>query len=126
MSGDEKPKPKPLSRAQANPADEIEILHTRRPVGLPADSLLRGPDNYDGVGTAKWDQLDEFAISSISLSCHISVIHHVAEVDCHAAAWWNAFKQTFRPMDAQGSYRSLTRIWSLSLANASVEAFDPF
>ncbi|GAA6016628.1 hypothetical protein JCM10207_000127 [Rhodosporidiobolus poonsookiae] len=96
-----------------------------RPTPLPSDSHLRGTDNYDvwciqmrglhgadawgimtgniqrpnGQGGIAWDKLNEFAVLSIIISGHASVIHHL---------------------------RLLTRYRSLSLATASPKAFNTF
>ncbi|GAA6025248.1 hypothetical protein JCM10207_006239 [Rhodosporidiobolus poonsookiae] len=140
--GDTKPIAVPTAHLTALP----------RPTPLPSDSHLRGADNYDvwciqmrgllgadawgimtgdiqrpnGEGGIAWDKLNEFAVSSIIISCHASVIHHFAECEHSAHAYWSALRDNFRPTDAQGSLRLLTRYWSLSLATASPEAFDAF
>ena len=132
---------------------EHEVSVPSRPTPLPSDSHLRGPDNYDvwciqlrgligpdayklmtgvtargegGYSAENWDRLNEFAVSTISISCHTSVIHHVADCEYNAHAYWSALRTAFRPTDAQGSLRLLTRLWSLSLTAATPEAFDSF
>ncbi|GAA5913711.1 hypothetical protein JCM6882_002323 [Rhodosporidiobolus microsporus] len=124
-----------------------------RPTPLPVDSHLRGSDNYDiwaiqmralvssdtyavltgsyprpadAAAAAVWDRMNEFAVSSIIISCHSSVIHHVATCEHSASAYWKALQDVFRPTDAQGALRLLTRYWSLSLLTASPEAFNSF
>ncbi|GEM08157.1 gag-Pol polyprotein [Rhodotorula toruloides] len=103
---------------------------------------LIGPDAYKvmtgtlargegGISTLDWDRLKEFVvstivISTIVISCHSSVIHHVADCEHDTHAYWTALRDTFRPTDAQGALRLLTRFWSLSLPTASPEAFDTF
>ncbi|GAA5838230.1 hypothetical protein JCM11251_003432 [Rhodosporidiobolus azoricus] len=73
-----------------------------------------------------WDHFNELAVSSIVISCHSSVIHHIADCEHDAHVYWTALAAAFRRTDAQGSLRLLTRFWSLSLPTASAEAFDTF
>ncbi|GAA6027150.1 hypothetical protein JCM8202_001494, partial [Rhodotorula sphaerocarpa] len=73
-----------------------------------------------------WDRINEFTISSIVISCSQSVIHHVANCTHLAHAYWEALRNAFRPTDAQGALRLLTRFWGLSLTAATPEAFDLF
>ncbi|GAA5993774.1 hypothetical protein JCM10908_006295 [Rhodotorula pacifica] len=40
--------------------------------------------------------------------------------------YWEALRNAFRPTDAQGALRLLTRFWGLSLTAATSEAFDLF
>ncbi|GAA5828527.1 hypothetical protein JCM3770_005841 [Rhodotorula araucariae] len=56
--------------------------------------------------SAEWARLNDFAVSSLVISCAASVIHHV--------------------QDVPGSLRLLTRFWGLSLPAASPKAFDAF
>ncbi|GAA5828961.1 hypothetical protein JCM3770_000698, partial [Rhodotorula araucariae] len=102
------------------------------PAALPADSHARGSENYEvwciqirglvgpdayrvmtgeltrhrpaPLTSAGWARLNDFAVSSLVISCAASVIHHV--------------------QDIPGSLRLLTRFWGLSLPVASPEAFD--
>ncbi|GEM10170.1 hypothetical protein Rt10032_c10g4187 [Rhodotorula toruloides] len=131
----------------------VAVAVPSRPTPLPTDSHLRSADNYDvwciqlrgligpdaykvmtgtlargegGISTLDWDRLNEFVVSTIVISCHSSVIHHVADCEHDAHAYWTALRDTFRPTDAQGALRLLTRFWSLSLPTASPEAFDTF
>ncbi|GAA5831214.1 hypothetical protein JCM3770_005813, partial [Rhodotorula araucariae] len=128
-------------------------LHAR-PAGLPTDSHLRGPENYDvwriqmrgligpdayrvmtgeltraapaPFSPAEWDRLNDFAISSLVISVAPSVIHHVQDVDVDAHTYWCTLREAFRPTDAQGALRLLTRFWGLSLPTASPEALEAF
>ncbi|GEM12653.1 gag-Pol polyprotein [Rhodotorula toruloides] len=131
----------------------VAVAVPSRPTPLPTDSHLRSADNYDvwciqlrgligpdaykvmtgtlargegGISTLDWDRLNEFVVSTTVISCHSSVIHHVADCEHDAHAYWTALRDTFRPTDAQGALRLLTRFWSLSLPTASPEAFDTF
>ncbi|GEM12654.1 gag-Pol polyprotein [Rhodotorula toruloides] len=131
----------------------VAVAVPSRPTPLPTDSHLRSADNYDvwciqlrgligpdaykvmtgtlargegGISTLDWARLNEFVVSTIVISCHSSVIHHVADCEHDAHAYWTALRDTFRPTDAQGALRLLTRFWSLSLPTASPEAFDTF
>ncbi|GEM11437.1 gag-Pol polyprotein [Rhodotorula toruloides] len=131
----------------------VGVAVPSRPTPLPTDSHLRSADNYDvwciqlrgligpdaykvmtgtlargegGISTLDWDRLNEFVVSTIVISCHSSVIPHVADCEHDAHAYWTALRDTFRPTDAQGALRLLTRFWSLSLPTASPEAFDTF
>ena len=132
---------------------EVEIVIPTRPTPLPSDSRLKGAENYDvwciqlrgligqdaykvmvgetergkgGIKEETWDRLNDFIVSTISISCHASVIHHVSDCEYNARAYWSALRNAFRPTDAQGSLRLLTRLWSLSLSSASPESFDTF
>ncbi|GEM07629.1 gag-Pol polyprotein [Rhodotorula toruloides] len=84
--------------------DSPGVAVPSRPTPLPTDSHLRSAYNYDVC----------------------SVIHHVADCEHDAHAYWTALRDTFRPTDAQGALHLLTRFWSLSLPTASPEAFDTF
>ncbi|GAA5831722.1 hypothetical protein JCM3770_004592, partial [Rhodotorula araucariae] len=114
-----------------------------RPATLPADSHLRGSENYDvwciqirglvrpdayrvmtgeltrhrpaTLTSAEWARLNDFAISSLVISCTASVIHHIPDVPVDTHGYWRALRAAFRPTDAQGSLRLLTRFWGLSL-----------
>ncbi|GAA5828207.1 hypothetical protein JCM3770_003259, partial [Rhodotorula araucariae] len=113
------------------------------PTPLPADSHLRGSENYDvwciqicglvgpdanrvitgeltrlrpnPLTSTEWARLNNFAISSLVISCMASVIHHVPDVPVDTHGYWRALRAAFRPTDAQGSLRLLTRFWGLSL-----------
>ncbi|GAA5824433.1 hypothetical protein JCM3770_004613 [Rhodotorula araucariae] len=80
----------------------------------------------DPLTSAEWARLNNFSISSLVISCAASVIHHVQDVPVDAHGYWRALRAVFRPTDAQGSLRFLTRFWGLSLPAASPEAFDAF
>ncbi|GEM12750.1 gag-Pol polyprotein [Rhodotorula toruloides] len=109
----------------------VAVAVPSRPTPLPTDSHLRSADNYDvwciqlrgligpdaykvmtgtlargegGISTLDWDRLDGFVVSTNLISCHSSVLHHVA--DC--------------------ALRFLTRFWSLSIPTPSPETFDTF
>ncbi|EGU10936.1 2-hydroxymuconic semialdehyde dehydrogenase [Rhodotorula toruloides ATCC 204091] len=71
-------------------------------------------------------RLNNFAVTSIIISCSHSVIHHVAACDHVAHDYWIPPCDAFAPTDAQGALRLLSRFWSLSLPAASPEAFDTF
>ncbi|GEM12865.1 gag-Pol polyprotein, partial [Rhodotorula toruloides] len=142
---------KPATDRHDSPGGAVAV--PSRPTPLPTNSHLRSADNYDiwciqlhgligpdaykvmtgtlargegGISTLDWDRLNEFVVSTIVTSCHSSVIHHVADCEHEAHAYWTALRDTFRPTDAQGALRLLTRFWSLSLPTASPEAFDTF
>ncbi|GAA5947809.1 hypothetical protein JCM1841_005200, partial [Sporobolomyces salmonicolor] len=79
-----------------------------------------------GVTRSVWDRLNEFAVSSIIISCQQGVVHHVQDCPHDAFAYWVAFREVFAPTDAQGALRLLRRFWRLSLPAATPEAFDSF
>ncbi|GAA6026934.1 hypothetical protein JCM8202_005054, partial [Rhodotorula sphaerocarpa] len=140
-------KPDTLSALSA-----LSLRGPLKPTPLPVDAHLRGPDNYDvwtiqlralvgqdacrlldglardnsEMDYSTWDRINEFTISSIVISCSQSVIHHVANCTRLAHAYWEALRDAFRPTDAQGALRLLTRFWGLSLTAATPEAFDLF
>ncbi|GAA5974679.1 hypothetical protein JCM21900_006524 [Sporobolomyces salmonicolor] len=127
-----------------------------RPTPLPTDSHLSGADNYGvwqlqmrglvgidarrlmtgslpcpganaGAGDlAQWDRLNEFAVSSIIISCQQCVVHHLTHCPHDAHDYWVALREAFAPTDAQGALRLLRRFWQLSLPSATPDAFDTF
>ena len=128
-------------------------LHVpNKPTPLPVASHLRGLDHYNvwtiqlralvGVDACKvidgepreggsfdptlWDRLNEFVISTIVILADQSVIHHVAGCKRTATAYWAALRDVYRPSDAQGAQRLLTRFWGLTLPAATPEAFETF
>ncbi|GAA5920688.1 hypothetical protein JCM6882_006533 [Rhodosporidiobolus microsporus] len=110
-------KPSPLTVAAAIAA----VLS--QPTPLPVNSHLCGSDNYniweiqmralvgsdtyavltgsysrptDAAAAAVWDRMNEFTISSIIISCHLSVIQHVAACEHSASAYWKALRNVFQ------------------------------
>ncbi|GAA5885398.1 hypothetical protein JCM16303_006035 [Sporobolomyces ruberrimus] len=102
---------------------EVEVV-----IGQDAHKVMAGETERGkgGIKEETWDRLNDFIVSTISISCHASVIHHVSDCEYNARAYWSALRNAFRPTDAQGSLRLLTRLWSLSLSSASPESFDTF
>ncbi|GAA5882802.1 hypothetical protein JCM1840_004960, partial [Sporobolomyces johnsonii] len=88
--------------------------------------LLRPEDDAGAVTRAGWDHLNEYAVSSIIISCHQGVIHHIQHCPHDTFSYWVVFREAFAPTDAQGALRLLRRFWRVSLAAATPEAFDSF
>ncbi|GAA5857408.1 hypothetical protein JCM9279_001791 [Rhodotorula babjevae] len=124
-----------------------------RPAGLSSDSLLVGLSNYDvwviqiraivgadawrvltgellasdpSISSTDWRCLDEYAMSSLVISCLPTVVHHFQGAPDSAAGYFKALKDAFRSTSAQGSLRLLTRFWGLALSASTPEAFDAF
>jgi hypothetical protein len=69
---------------------------------------------------------DLFIYLTIVISAVQSVTHHVAACKRTATAYWAALREVYRPTDAQGAQRLLTRFWGLTLPVATPEAFETF
>ncbi|GAA5883831.1 hypothetical protein JCM1840_003297, partial [Sporobolomyces johnsonii] len=140
----------------APPAPAAAITVTSRPTPLPTDSHLRGADNWgvwqvqmrgllgidawkvttgvllrpeDDTGAVtrtSWDCLNEYAVSSIIISCQQGVVHPIQHCPHDAFRYWVAFREAFAPTDTQGALRLLRRFWRVSLPAATPEAFDSF
>ncbi|GAA5888910.1 hypothetical protein JCM3774_004228, partial [Rhodotorula dairenensis] len=123
-----KPTPLPVdSHLRGADSYDVWVIQIRALVGHDAcrlfDGLSRGEGDLDAL---QWDRLNEFAISTIVISCAQSVIHHVADCSRLAHSYWEALRTIFRPTDAQGSQCLLARFWGLALPAATPEAFDTF
>ncbi|GAA5864036.1 hypothetical protein JCM3774_006358 [Rhodotorula dairenensis] len=103
-------------------------LHVpNKPTPLPVASHLRGLDNCD-VWTIQLRALVGVDACKIidGEPREDGVIHHVAGCKRTVAAYWTALRDVYRPTDAQGAQRLLTRFWGLTLPAATPEAFETF
>ncbi|GAA5884803.1 hypothetical protein JCM1840_000190, partial [Sporobolomyces johnsonii] len=72
------------------------------------------------------DRLNEYAVSSIVISCQQGVVHHIQHCPHTAFSYWVAFCEALAPTDAQGTLRLLRHFWRISLPGAMPEVFDSF
>ncbi|GAA5966515.1 hypothetical protein JCM21900_001873 [Sporobolomyces salmonicolor] len=93
---------------------------------LMTGSLLRPVANAGTGELAQWGRLNEFAVSSIIISCQQHIVHHLTHCPHDAHRYWVALHEAFPPTDAQGALRLLRRLWQLSLPSATPDAFDTF
>ncbi|GAA5953779.1 hypothetical protein JCM21900_006453 [Sporobolomyces salmonicolor] len=104
--------------------NDYKVFHlVDRSSALPAAKILTTAAK---AMARRWDRLNEFAVSSIIISCQQRVIHHLTHCPHDTHRYWVALGEAFALTDAQGALRLLCRFCQLSLPSATPNAFDMF